>query len=213
MDVVDRVALLDIEPPGDVNTLTGTAVSATGKTTVATPSEEIHDNILLCLATTGSRPTQKLTLQQNAGTIPGQAFLHTTTVTSGELSRNAIRVGGCQTSNHPTAGRPANNTLQLQNPDKAMGYSRDAFLCVETKNTPGNSFTTELNTRMKLRDNNTGLDTRGNTQILELNISVQESVEDPCMTSKLCAASKTEVTFDKTGGEQHSPVKAESKKQ
>ena len=54
VDVVDRMALLDIEPPGDVNTLTGNAVSATGKTTVATPSEEIHDNILLCLASTGS---------------------------------------------------------------------------------------------------------------------------------------------------------------
>ena len=54
VDVVDRMALLDIEPPGDVNTLTGTAVSATGKTTIATPSEEIRDNILLCLATTGS---------------------------------------------------------------------------------------------------------------------------------------------------------------
>ena len=54
VDVVDRMALLDIEPTGDVNTLTGTAVSATGKTTAATPSEETHDNILLCLATTGS---------------------------------------------------------------------------------------------------------------------------------------------------------------
>ena len=54
VDVVDRMALLDIEPTGDVNTLTGTAVSATGKTTAATPSEETHDNILLCLATAGS---------------------------------------------------------------------------------------------------------------------------------------------------------------
>ena len=42
VDVVDRMALLDIEPTGDV------------KTTAATPSEETHDNMLLCLATTGS---------------------------------------------------------------------------------------------------------------------------------------------------------------
>ena len=54
VDVVDRMALLDIQPPGDVNTLTGTAVSSTGKTTAASPSEETHVNILLCLATTGS---------------------------------------------------------------------------------------------------------------------------------------------------------------
>ena len=94
-----------------------------------------------------------------------------------------------------------------------MGCNRDAFLCVETKNTSGNSITTELNTRMELCDNNTMLETRGNPQILELNISSQEPVEGPYSTSKLCAATKRKLHSTKPGGEQHSPVKAESKKQ
>ena len=125
--------------------------------------------------------------------------LHITAVTSGELSRNAIRVGGCLTSSHPTAGRPANNTLQLRYPDKTMDCNRDTFLRVETKNTSGNSITTELNTRMELCDNNTMLETRNNLQILELSISSHEPVEGPYSTSKLCAATNRSYIRQKPG--------------
>ena len=53
VDVVDRMALLDIEPTGVVNTLTGTAVSATGKTTAAILLEDTCNNMFLRCTTTG----------------------------------------------------------------------------------------------------------------------------------------------------------------
>ena len=77
-----------------------------------------------------------------------------------------------------------------------MKCNEDVFLCIETKNMPGNSLTKGLGTKRKLCSNRTGLDiwsenylqtsTRGTTQILELSDHIQMPVEEPRKLPSTC---------------------------